>query len=153
MPREENSTSPEDSVQEVSAGVISFRVSSGERKYLLLKHANGGHWSFPKGHVEPGEGRREAAVRELHEETGLSISSFVRSFREESRYSYTRCKKRINKLVIYFLADVSTEDVELSGEHLDYSWKVYERALDRLTYENDRNLLNRAESRLIELDR
>jgi 8-oxo-dGTP pyrophosphatase MutT (NUDIX family) len=29
-------------------------------------------WSLPKGHVEPGETREEAAIREVQEETGIS---------------------------------------------------------------------------------
>ncbi len=153
MSREENSTFPEGpNVQETSAGIISFRYSSGERKYLVLKHADGGHWSFPKGHLEPGEGMREAAIRELREETNLSVVSFVRDFREESRYDFTRSGERIRKLVVYFSARVSHDKVELSHEHLSYTWETYERALGTLTYENDRDLLDRAEHRLTDLD-
>ncbi|MDH3427947.1 MAG: NUDIX domain-containing protein, partial [Gemmatimonadota bacterium] len=33
----------------------------------------GGLWEFPGGKVEPGESPRQAAVREVVEETGMSI--------------------------------------------------------------------------------
>jgi 8-oxo-dGTP pyrophosphatase MutT (NUDIX family) len=50
-----------------SCGVL---VSDGER--VLLGHAAGSpRWDIPKGLMEPGESAREAAVRELREETGL----------------------------------------------------------------------------------
>lgn len=35
------------------------------------KNPDYGLWGFPGGHVEPGETALEAAMRELHEETGL----------------------------------------------------------------------------------
>jgi 8-oxo-dGTP pyrophosphatase MutT (NUDIX family) len=49
---------------EVSCGIIVF---DGD-KVLLIKH-NGGHTSFPKGHVEKGENFEVTAVRETEEET------------------------------------------------------------------------------------
>ena len=51
----------------VTCGVI---VTDGER--MLLGHATRSpRWDIPKGVAEPGEEYIAAAVRELHEETGL----------------------------------------------------------------------------------
>ena len=45
-------------------------VDAGGR--LLLCHVTGtAHWDIPKGLQDPGETKREAALRELREETGL----------------------------------------------------------------------------------
>jgi 8-oxo-dGTP pyrophosphatase MutT (NUDIX family) len=47
-------------------------VTDGVR--LLLGHATGSpRWDIPKGVAEPGEEARNAAVRELKEETGLVV--------------------------------------------------------------------------------
>lgn len=55
-----------------SCGVIPYRVRNGKREYLILMQTNGS-WSFPKGHMEPGETETETAIRELKEETGLTV--------------------------------------------------------------------------------
>ncbi|HGM5580456.1 TPA: NUDIX hydrolase [Pseudomonas putida] len=49
------------------ATIICFH---GQR--VLLVRKKGGKWNFPGGQIEQGEQPREAAARELHEETGLS---------------------------------------------------------------------------------
>ena len=49
-----------------------FVVSS--RGVILHRHRRLGIWVQPGGHVDPGEGPEEAAVRETLEETGLSAS-------------------------------------------------------------------------------
>lgn len=136
---------------EVSAGIVtvsksSGSKSSGDREYLVLRHENGGHWSFPKGHLENEETASRAAVRELSEETGLTVDRFIDDFRQKINYHYEREGKRVAKSVIYFLAFVPRNvDVTLSPEHLDFKWLPYPEARERLTYDNDRRLLDLAE--------
>jgi 8-oxo-dGTP pyrophosphatase MutT (NUDIX family) len=43
------------------------------RRELLLTQVASRGWDVPGGHVEPGEGPRETASRELYEETGVAI--------------------------------------------------------------------------------
>ena len=55
-----------------SAGVIVIDRSSNSPTVLCVRaYAN---WDFPKGQLDPGETHIEAAVRELEEETTLSLS-------------------------------------------------------------------------------
>jgi 8-oxo-dGTP pyrophosphatase MutT (NUDIX family) len=46
-------------------------IRNSERKILLQRNANG--WSLPAGAVDPGETPAQAVVREVSEETGLSV--------------------------------------------------------------------------------
>ena len=64
----------------MSAGILLFRRGSGTLE-ILLAHQGGpywvakdlGHWTIPKGEVEPGEAWIDVARREFAEETGHEI--------------------------------------------------------------------------------
>jgi len=66
----------------ISAGVLVYRQRQGCLEVLLV-HPGGpyfrrrdeGVWSLPKGLVEQGEADREAARRELEEETGFVVAA------------------------------------------------------------------------------
>ena len=54
------------------AGGIVFRVIGDVPEFLIVtSRSNPEHWVLPKGHIEPGESPRSAAVREVLEETGV----------------------------------------------------------------------------------
>ena len=55
---------------EKSAGGIVLRWMEAEPNVLLIRDPYG-NWGLPKGHLEEGEDARQAAVREVAEETGL----------------------------------------------------------------------------------
>ncbi|GIW43805.1 MAG: NTP pyrophosphohydrolase [Candidatus Binatia bacterium] len=64
-------------VPEISAGCVVTRSRGGNLEVLLI-HPRGATFrkplfGIPKGHVEPGEAVREAALRETQEETGLHV--------------------------------------------------------------------------------
>ncbi len=48
-----------------------FVVNPARTKLLLIHHAKLRTWLQPGGHVDPGEQVMEAAIREVHEETGV----------------------------------------------------------------------------------
>lgn len=134
---------------EKSCGIVIFREELPERLYLIL-HYEEGHWDFPKGHVEPGEAEDEAAFREASEETGIPESEIelVFGFRERIEYSYGRDGKEMQKEVLFFLGKSNVSEVRLSNEHVGFLWLPYAQALDRLTYENARGVLRKAETAL-----
>lgn len=126
---------------EKSCGALVFRRFHGNTELLLIKHANGGHWSFPKGHVEPGETEVETALREIKEETGIDVI-IDPSFREVISYSP---KKDTQKDVIYFIARAQNYDYTPQEEEIaQIKWVEINRAHTILTYDNDKQLVNKA---------
>lgn len=130
--------------QESSRGAVIFRQEHGKRLYLLLNY-KAGHWEFVKGKREYGEEEKETAVREAREETGITDLNFVFGFREKIEYFYRREGQTIHKEVIFFLAETKQRDVKISFEHIGFEWLDYDSALKRLTFENAKNILKKAE--------
>jgi len=66
-------------IVEVAAAILLRESADGDGRieYLLARRPAGkvyaGYWEFPGGKVEPGENLRQALVRELQEELGITI--------------------------------------------------------------------------------
>ena len=118
-------------------------LKNTEVNYLLL-HYEAGHWDFVKGNVEPNESEKDTVIRELQEETGIGGAQFIEGFKEKIEYFYRRQGATIHKEVIFFLIETHTEKVELSYEHVGYTWLDYQNAMKRLTFKNAKDVLQKA---------
>ncbi|MFA5467174.1 MAG: NUDIX domain-containing protein [Candidatus Izemoplasmatales bacterium] len=129
-------------IAEKSCGGVVFRSFNSIRQYLLV-HMLSGHWSFPKGHVETGESEKETAMREIKEETNLEVS-LIPGFRESITYSP---RSWVVKEVVYFLCQPLTADVIPQPEEIQgVRWFRFDEALNQLTHQKDRNILQLAEA-------
>lgn len=133
---------------ERSAGFVLYSMDGGVRKYLLLRHRYGGHWGFPKGHIEAGESEVEAALRETREETGIATVDLIPDFRKVSRYHFYRMKRPVFKETVYFLGRAACGKLTLSREHTQYQWLRFAEAGQRLTFDSARHILDQAEKTL-----
>lgn len=127
--------------REKSCGAVIFRKTDGNVQVLLIRHVNGGHWSFPKGHVEKDETEEETALREIREETGLE-AALDTGFRSVTTYSPG---EDVVKDVVYFSAFYRNgELVTQKEEVLDARWLSPEEAERKITYETDVRVLRSA---------
>ena len=127
---------------EKSCGAVVYHTGGdGTLRLLLLRHRHGGHWSFPKGHVEQDETEAETALREVLEETGLTVT-----LQEGFRHcvSYTP-KPGTKKQVVYFLAHTTqAEFVRQKEEISEIRWMTPQDAYRSVTFSNDRTLITLA---------
>ncbi len=135
-------------IEERSAGVVIFRKSGKGIVFLLLNYPTG-HWDFVKGKIETAESTKKTAVRETEEETGITDLEFKDGFEEKIEYNFQYDGNLIHKQVIFFLAETKTSEVNVSFEHTDYIWLDYEKALKKITYQNAKSVLSKAQNLLI----
>jgi prepilin-type N-terminal cleavage/methylation domain-containing protein len=127
--------------KESSAGAVIFFQRGKKREYLLLNYL-GGHWGFPKGHIELNENPIKTAIREIKEETGLNVK-IIPGFERKITYSFWHKGEFVIKDVVFYLAKAKSQKVRLSTEHKGYVWLPYKSAYDLITYE--KNILKSAE--------
>ncbi|VEU80016.1 bis(5'-nucleosyl)-tetraphosphatase [Haploplasma axanthum] len=121
--------------KEYSCGAI---VYNKENLFLVIKHRYGGHYSFPKGHIEGLETKKETAIREVKEETNIDIK-IVNDKEFVTNYKFYMGDKMIDKEVTFFLAEaISTDLIKQDAEVNEVLWLNKEQVLDILTYESDK---------------
>ena len=131
---------PESDRQEsLAAGAVVVRRRAGRTELLLIHRPRHDDWTFPKGHIDPGEHLLTAAVREVHEESGIT----VRLGPPLPPLAYS-LPSGITKVVRFWLATPDGDDLPepLDTREVDLAeWVDLELVADRLTYADERDLL------------
>jgi 8-oxo-dGTP pyrophosphatase MutT (NUDIX family) len=100
---------------------------------------------LPKGHIEPGEDPQQAALREVREEAGLSrLEVLVWLGCEPVEFDwqdvhYTRDE------TYYLMTTTTSSKYEEPEAQFERQWLSWESALERLTFEAEREWVRRAQ--------
>jgi phosphoglycerate dehydrogenase-like enzyme/8-oxo-dGTP pyrophosphatase MutT (NUDIX family) len=124
-----------------SCGAILYRQTATGIQYLLLFQCGSQTWSFPKGHMEATETERETALREVVEETGLTVE-LESGFRRTMEYEQ---KVGGRKAVTLFLAKASGVPVIKEDEIEQCAWVDRETAVQLLSGRPAADILLEAE--------
>lgn len=124
-----------------AVGVVCLR---GEEVLLIRRGASPrrGEWSLPGGRIEPGEGVRAAALRELREETGvearlIGLIDVVDGIFPDAGRHY---------VLIDFVAEWISGEPVAGDDAVDAAFVPVQRALELVTWSETRRIIEQAVS-------
>lgn len=97
---------------------------STDKKILMLKRTDSGNWTMPGGTMELGESLKDCAVREVYEETGLSIEiqDVIGIYTDPNIIvEYSDGEVRQEFTVLYY-GIVKDGDVHIDDESTEFNW-------------------------------
>ncbi len=121
-----------------AAGGLVVRTGEQGREVVLIHRPHRSDWSFPKGHLEPGESDLDAACREVTEETGFAVIP-VRELGESAYIDQAGRPKSVRYWEMQ--VDESGSAVHHDDEVDEVRWVSTTEAAELLTYADDRALL------------
>ena len=135
--------------KEISYGIIPL-FRNGEQCMQLLIHNKKGHWGFPKGKPEGNETGFETALRELHEETGISQCNLLPGISFTDAYKFTDPDGNIiDKSVTYYLGVVHDPRVEVQpAEVSEAEWLDMDMAIGRATFDGSKEIVKNVQAYL-----
>lgn len=110
---------------------------------VLVVNQRGNSWSLPKGHIEAGEEKLAAAIREIEEEAGIRRLTFVKDLGSYSRYKIgpDGVKEDVRELKLIHMFLFTTDEVKLKPidpAHPEAKWAYAEDVEEILTHPKDK---------------
>jgi len=103
-----------------------------KNQVALLYRGKENDWTFPKGHIEKGEDIKAAVLREVAEETGLSIN-FIQELPD---LVYHNQKDEIVYVKMYLTESNGDSEVRAELNNDSVQWVPYDKVSEKLSYDN-----------------
>jgi 8-oxo-dGTP pyrophosphatase MutT (NUDIX family) len=144
---------PASLIKQTSAGGVIFRKTVNMVEIALVSVNEGKAWCLPKGVVDKGETPEMTAVREVREETGLT-GRIVEKLGDINYWYYikgenAKCRKTVSfYLMEYVRGDTADHDAEVDSAE----WLSIDKAIEKISYRGDRSIVEKAYSRLKQVE-
>ena len=133
-------------IGEYSAGGVVYRRTAEGYDIVAVQRARHEDWSLPKGHIEAGESREQAALREVKEETGLD-AQIVGELGEVVYFYRRREEGLVRKSVYHYLMEALGDKLgNPNWEVSEVRWVPITGAYTLLSYENDKGIVRKAQT-------
>ncbi|MCA1591918.1 MAG: NUDIX domain-containing protein [Acidobacteria bacterium] len=113
-----------------------------QRGEILVVSQHGTSWSLPKGHIEPGEDKLDAARREIYEESGVTQLELVGELGSYERFRISASggeEPTELKTIHLFLFHTAQETLRpVDPDNPEAKWVEREAVPDLLTHQKDR---------------
>lgn len=125
-----------------AGGLVANIDGSGILRVVLIRsrRRRATVWALPKGHFENGETAEQTAIREVNEETGLDARILAPLGTID--YWFVEKGRRYHKFVDYFVMRAVGGSLEDHDDEVEEArWMSWERAIGRMSYPNERALV------------
>ena len=126
----------------LAAGGIVWKSHSAERRLALIHRPRYDDWCLPKGKVDAGEMLSETARREVWEETGCDVE-----FTRPAGVIHYLVKAGPKFVFYWEMRATQVHPLAPTQEVDQVQWLTVSAALDRLTYDVERDFLERFQTR------
>jgi 8-oxo-dGTP pyrophosphatase MutT (NUDIX family) len=129
-------------LQVETVDVYLVRQTVAGLEVLVMRRATGarcaGGWEVIHGRIEQGEQPEDTALREVAEETGLTVE---RLYNVTCLPFYLHRQGTVNVAVVFAAFVVEDADVRLGPEHDAAQWLPVSQAADRIAWPRSRDML------------
>jgi 8-oxo-dGTP diphosphatase len=122
---------------EAAGGVLWRTAAADGRVYAIVHRPKYDDWTLPKGKLDPGETHEQAAVREVEEETGWAAD--LGDDLGDIDYEHDGRPKGVR----YWAMRARSGGFTPTAEVDELRWLPLDAARELLTYERDREVLDR----------
>ncbi len=109
---------------------------------VLVVSQNGNSWSLPKGHIDEGEDKFQAAIREIYEESGISELELIKELPSYERYRIGldggEDKSELKKIFMFLFKTKQEALKPLDPSNPEALWVKKEDVAGFLTHKKDK---------------
>jgi len=125
--------------------ILAGGVVVGPDNKILVVNQHGNSWSLPKGHVEKGETKIQAAKREIYEESGIKINNlklifFLGKYQRNkiNKSGSGEIKKTPRTIYMYLFKTNQNKLCPIDDENPEARWVAINKVSQFLTHPKDK---------------